>query len=71
MSFEFVILKRGEHSVNLHRYLLEVEEKGKIKKYFYNIDHGIPDMIGKNIYFESRYLDNAPINEMLHVSRVW
>ncbi|MBN3197511.1 hypothetical protein H5A20_02175 [Pectobacterium brasiliense] len=71
VNFEFVILKIGKYSESLHRYLLEVERSGKIEKYFYYIDHDIPEMIGKNIYFERKHIDNADVSEMLHISRCW
>ncbi|POD90700.1 hypothetical protein BV924_22615 [Pectobacterium odoriferum] len=70
VGFEFVILQRENHSEYLHRYLLSVEQNSKIEKYFYHMDDRVPGLIGENIYFERRYLDDAPINEMLHLDSV-
>ncbi|MGC0867806.1 UNVERIFIED_ORG: hypothetical protein C7430_101938 [Pantoea agglomerans] len=67
-----VLLRIGEHSEILERYVLSVEnENGEINEYLYYVDKKMIDLKGKNLSFEGKFREGAPINEILYIYRFW
>lgn len=67
-----IVLRLGEHPEILQRYLLTIEtRKGDLIKYAYYLDKRIFELVDKNISFEVKFRDDAPINEMQYIYRAW